>query len=131
MSTSQLSGTGRDLMLRAMISMAAADGDVADVETATISAIFEKVTGQSVDASEIEAAASGIVADSGALKADLSAAADGLGKPDKEAVMKAAYLVLVADGQVASPERKRLFEIAHALDMPEIHVTAILEDLAE
>ncbi len=118
-------------MLRAMISMAAADGDVADVETATVSAVFEKVTGENVDADEIEGASSGIVADSGALRADLSAAADGLEKSEKEAVVKAAYLVLLADGHVAAPERKRLFEIAHALDMPDIHVTAILEGLSE
>ena len=45
---SQLNETGRDLMLRAMISIAAADGDVADVETAMVSAIFEKVTGEAV-----------------------------------------------------------------------------------
>lgn len=125
----QLSKPGRDLMLRSMISMAAADGDVADVETATVAAVFEQVAGESVEAGEIEAAASGIVADTSALKADLSGAADALEKSDKEAIVKAAYLVLIADGRVAARERKRLFDIAHALDMPDIHISAILENV--
>lgn len=129
MSKPRMNETGRDLMLRAMISMAAADGDVADVETATISAIFEKVTGESVEAGEIEKAASGIVGDANALRADLSAAADELDKNIKEAVVRAAYLVLLADGRVAARERKKLFDIASALKMPEIHVNAILEGL--
>lgn len=127
----QLSNKGRDLMLRAMISMAAADGDVADVETATVAAVFEKVAGESVEAHEIDSAASGIVADTGALRADLSGAAGALAKSDKEAIVKAAYLVLIADGHVAARERKRLFEIAGCLELPDIHVTAILEGISE
>lgn len=121
--------TCRDLMLRCMISMAAADGEVADVESATISAIFEKVTGEAVDNAEIESAASGIVTDANALKADLTAACGEMEKSTKEAMLRAAYLVLLADGEVAAPERKKLFDFAKALKMPEIHVNVILEGL--
>jgi tellurite resistance protein len=121
----------RDLMLRAMITMAAADGDLADVETATISAIFEKVSGEGVEPSEIEAAANGIAGDATALAVDLSAAAGELETNVKEGIVRAAYLVLRADGVVAAQERKKLLEIATALKLPEIHVSVILEELEE
>lgn len=127
MAVIELSEASRDLMLRAMISMAAADGDVADVETATISAIFEKVTGDSVESDEIEGLASGV--GTIAVVDDLGAAAPSLEGEIKEAVVKAAYLVLLADGKVEAGERKKLFEFASALKMPEIHVKAILEDI--
>jgi uncharacterized membrane protein YebE (DUF533 family) len=122
---------GRDLMLRAMITMAAADGDLADVEAATISAIFEKVSGEKVEAPEIEAAAAGIAGDETALAVDLSAAAGDLEQNFKEAIVRAAYLVLRADGVVAAQERKKLMDIATALKLPEIHVSVILEALEE
>lgn len=131
MTKSGLNETTRDLMLRAMISMAAADGDVADVESATISAIFEKVSGETVERDEVEKAAHGITGDSKALAADLSAAAGDVDKKGKEAILRAAYLVLRADGIVAAQERKKLADIANGLKMPEIHVNVILEQLEE
>lgn len=131
MSKPRMNEKGRDLMLRAMITMAAADGDLADVEAATISAIFEKVSGESVETPEIEAAAAGIAGDATALAADLSAAAGKLEENIKEAIVRAAYLVLRADGVVAAQERKKLMDIANALKLPEIHVGVILEALEE
>jgi hypothetical protein len=38
--------------------------------------------------------------------------------------------VLVADKRIASEERKKLHDIAAALKVPEIHLSAILEELA-
>jgi hypothetical protein len=38
--------------------------------------------------------------------------------------------VLLADDRIAGEERKRLQDIAAALQVPEIHFGAILEDLA-
>lgn len=131
MTKPRLNETTRDLMLRAMISMAAADGDVADVESATISAVFEKVSGESVDSEEIAKAATGISGDSKALAADLAASSDDVDKKGKEAILRAAYLVLRADGVVAAQERKKLTDIANGLKMPEIHVNVILEQLEE
>lgn len=129
MSTIDINDVSRDLMLRAMISMAKADGSLADVEITTISAIFEQVAGDAVSETEIADAASGIAGSSSALAADLKAAASDIDKQVKEAIIKAAYLVLLADGKVASAERKNLFDIAASLNMPDIHVTAVLEGL--
>lgn len=131
MTQPRLNETTRDLMLRAMISMAAADGDVADVEAATIAAIFEKVSGETVETAEIEKAAAGIAGDSKLLAADLAAASAQIDKNGKEAILRASYLVLRADGVVAAQERKKLSDIAKGLKMPEIHVGVILEQLEE
>ena len=44
--------------------------------------------------------------------------------------MRAAYLILLADDRIAGEERKKLKDLAAALDISEIHFGAILEDLA-
>ena len=48
----------------------------------------------------------------------------------REEIIRSAYLVLLADGRIAGEERKKLKDIAIALQVPEIHFGAILEDLA-
>ena len=58
------------------------------------------------------------------------AAAKVLDLDTKEEMIRAAYLVLLADERIAGEERKKLKDIAAALQIPEIHFGAILEDLA-
>ena len=62
--------------------------------------------------------------------AEFSAAAKVLDQATKEEMIKGAYLVLLADDRIAGEERKKLKDIAAALQIPEIHFGAILEDLA-
>ena len=62
--------------------------------------------------------------------AEFGAAAKSLDKETKEEIIRAAYLVLLADDRIAGEERKKLKDIAAALQIPEIHFGAILEDLA-
>jgi tellurite resistance protein len=62
--------------------------------------------------------------------AELSSAAALLSRQTKEEIIRSAYLVLLADGRIAGEERKKLKDIAIALQVPEIHFGAILEDLA-
>lgn len=125
--SSKLSETGRDLMLRAMISMAAADGQVDDVESATVSAIFEQVAGETVADTAIADVAADIKRGDRTLTKALEAAAGDLDGFAKDGIVRAAYLVLVADGKVATPERTRLVNIGQALGMPEGDIDAILE----
>jgi DnaJ-domain-containing protein 1 len=53
-----------------------------------------------------------------------------LDKTTKEEMIRAAYLALLADDRIAGEERKKLKDIAAALQVSEIHFGAILEDLA-
>ena len=62
--------------------------------------------------------------------AEFAAAAKVLDLDTKEEMIRAAYLVLLADERIAGEERKKLKDIAAALQIPEIHFGAILEDLA-
>ena len=62
--------------------------------------------------------------------AEFSAAAKVLDQATKEEMIKGAYLVLLADDRIAGEERKKLKDIAAALQISEIHFGAIFEDLA-
>jgi tellurite resistance protein len=62
--------------------------------------------------------------------AEFSAAARVLDREAKEEIIRAACLVLIVDARIAGEERKKLKDIASALQIPEVHFGAILEDLA-
>jgi tellurite resistance protein len=59
---------------------------------------------------------------------ELSVAGRSMSRETKEAIIRAAYLTLLADKRIAEEERKRLKDIAAALQISEIHFEAILED---
>ena len=120
---------GTDYILMAMVAVAAADGKLDDQEIGLIQQIYRDQSGRSLSPEEIKAAGEANARD-GALLARLSAAADSLAKPTKEEIIRASYLVLLADDRIAGEERKKLQDIAAALKVPEIHFGAILEDLA-
>ena len=64
----------------------------------------------------------------GSLPEDLAGASGQLDEFAKESIVQAAYLVLVADGRVAEPERERLMQIGHAMKMTSDRVAAILDN---
>jgi tellurite resistance protein len=126
----QQDGTiGQDWILRAMIAMAGADGRLDTREVGLIQQIYQDLTGKALTAPEIADAAKAYALD-GNLLAELSVAADGLDLDTKEEVIRAAYLILLADDHIAGQERKKLQDVAAAMKVPEIHFGAILEDLA-
>ena len=116
-------------ILRALVAMAGADGRLDSREVSLIQQIYQDLSGESLTASDIAEAAESYAQRSNFL-GDLSAAAGGLDMDTKEEIIRAAYLVLLADDQIAGEERKKLQDIAAALKVPEIHVGAILENLA-
>ncbi len=117
-----------DLILKAMIAVAAADGGLDDAEVELIQQVYQDHAGKPISAEEIASAAEATPRD--VLLAELSAAAPALDKATKEEIVRSAYLTLLADDRIAGEERKRLQDIAAALKVPEIHFGAILEDLA-
>jgi tellurite resistance protein len=117
-----------DLILKAMIAVAAADGSLAASEAGVIQKIYQDETGKPIGSDEIAKAAEGT--GRAMLLADLRAASPMLDQRSKEGIIKAAYLALLADDRIAGEERKKLYDIAAALKVPEIHFGMILEDLA-
>ena len=126
MPTAELSNKALDLMLRAMMSMAAADGDFNDIEAVTVSAIFEKVSGQPISEDEVIATASSLQGAGSDICADLAAAADGLKAKERDAILHGAYLVLRADGKSDAGERHQLLELATSMKVPDDEVTSVL-----
>jgi uncharacterized membrane protein YebE (DUF533 family) len=120
---------GANYILMAMVAMAAADGRLDAKEIGLIQQIYKDQSGRSLTPEEIEAEAMANARDGG-IVARLSAAAGNLDKTTKEEIIRASYLVLLADDLIAGEERKKLQDIAAALRVPEIHFGAILEDLA-
>lgn len=127
MPKAEFSSKTLDLMLRAMMSMAAADGDFADIEAVTVSAIFEKVSGQAISEDEVRATASSLQRTGSDVCADLAAVADGLDAGERNAILHAAYLVLRADGKSEVDERDQLYELATAMKIPGTQIAGVLK----
>lgn len=117
-----------DWVLKAMVAMATADGRLDSRETDLIRQVYEDRTGRKLAADEV-ARAVGANATGDAL-AQFAAASKTLDLETKEEMVRAAYLVLLADERIDGEERKKLKEIAGALQISENHLGAILEDLA-
>jgi tellurite resistance protein len=120
---------GADWILRSMVAMASSDGRLDSREISLIQQVYHDQSGRSLTADEVARAGSEN-AKGGDILAQLAAAAPSLDRDTKEEIIRASYLVLLADDRIAGEERKRLQDIAAALQVPEIHFGAILEDLA-
>jgi uncharacterized membrane protein YebE (DUF533 family) len=117
-----------DWILKAMVAVAASDGHLDSREVGLIQQIYKDQSGQTLTADAVARAAD--VNAKGDMVANFAAAGETLDKATKEEMIRAAYLVLLADDKIAGEERKKLQELAAALKIPEIHFGAILEDLA-
>ena len=117
-----------ELILKAMIAVASADGGLEDREVSLIQQIYEDQAQKPITREEIAEVSQASTRDS--LLAELSAASPVFDRKTKEEIIRAAYLTLLADDRIAAEERKKLKDISTALRVPEIHFGAILEDLA-
>jgi tellurite resistance protein len=117
-----------DYILKAMVAVAASDGRLDSREIGLIQQIYKDQSGRELTADEVARAADANAR--GDVIAEFGAASKLLDEDTKEEIVRAAYLVLLADDRIAGEERKKLKDIAVALGIPEIHFGAILEDLA-
>jgi tellurite resistance protein len=125
----QVSESGEvDWILKVMVAVAASDGRLDAREVGLIQQVYLDQSGRPLSGDEVIRAAEAHA--SGDTLAEFAAAARGLDRPTKEEMIRAAYLVLLADDRIAGEERKKLKDIAAALQIAEIHLGAILEDLA-
>lgn len=126
--TEEPMSTEADWALKAMVAIAASDGRLDTREIGLIQQVYEKQTGRRLTADQVARASA--ANREGDLLAQFAAASAVLDKPVKEEIIRSGYLVLLADNRISGEERKKLKDIAMALDIPEIHFGAILEDLA-
>ncbi|MFD0987779.1 TerB family tellurite resistance protein [Methyloligella solikamskensis] len=119
---------GSEWILKTMVAMAKADGNLDLDEIDLIQRLYRDHAKEDVETDEIKRMAEKGVGDD--FYTDLARAGKSLDEHSKEEIVRCAYLVLLADGEIAGAERKTLQEIAAALKIPEIHFGAILEDLS-
>jgi len=117
--------TDTDWIIKAMIAVAAADGRLNAREVGLIQDLLQAQTGRFVDASGIVLAVQAYATKRDLLR-DLSVAEGSMSPETKEEIIRAAYLMLVADEYVAEPELKKLKDIAAALGISETHLEAII-----
>jgi len=119
----------KEAVLRAMVSMSRADKTVSSDEIIHITEIYADVTGEIISSEDVVAAIQ--AHKSGELQAlpYLREIAPKLDNQTKEQLIKATYRILICDANVASEERKKLVQIARAINMREIHYKAVLEDV--
>jgi tellurite resistance protein len=117
-----------DWILRAMVAVAAADGRLDAREVGLIQRVYADQSGRTLTADEVARAAEANA--KGNVLSEFAAASKMLDMDVKEEIIRAAYLVLLADELIAGQERKKLQDLAAALQIPDIHFGAILEDLA-
>ncbi len=125
----QIQRSERSFILQAMLSMAAADGDLHDNELATIRTVYERITGEMVTVDDIKIAPHGDQAQGLAFAGQLAVARDQLTRELKETILSSAYMVLLADGRVAARERKMLMDFVTALKISEVQRSIIFEDV--
>jgi uncharacterized tellurite resistance protein B-like protein len=117
--------TDTEWIIKAMIAVAAADGRLNQREVGLIQKLFEAQTSRTVDASGIFLAVQAYATKRDLLK-DLSVAKASLSQEAKEEIIRAAYLMMVADDHAAERELKMLKDIAAALGISESHLDAII-----
>lgn len=117
-----------DWILKAMVAVAASDGRLDEREIDLIRQIYQDQSGRTLSGEDVARAVEAHAKDD--VFAQFAAAAKRLDQPTKEEMIRAAYLVLLVDDRIAGEERKKLRDIADALQIPEIQFGAILEDLA-
>ena len=118
--------TDADWILKTIVAMAAADGRLDPREVGLIQKVYQDQTGRSVDVSGGVLAVQAYATKRDVL-AELSAAGGSMSRETKEDIIRAAYLTLLADKRMAGEERKKLKDIAAALQISEIHFDAIVE----
>ena len=121
--------TNQTFILQAMVSMAAAEGDVLESKVAMIRSVYSQVTGDVVSADEISAAPQPYRARGLTFAGLLKRECRELTRETKEIILRGAYMVLLADGRVGARERKKLSDFVSALKISEIHRSVIFEDV--
>ena len=117
--------TEADWILKAMVAVAAADGRLDAREVRLIQKVYQELTGGPVDVSGVVLAVQAYATKRDVL-AELSIAAGGMSPETKQEIIRAAYLALLVDERIDEAERKKLNDIATALQLSEVELETIL-----
>jgi uncharacterized membrane protein YebE (DUF533 family) len=119
--------TEADWILRAMITVAGADGRLNAREVGLIQTVYQHETGRSVDVSGVVLAVEAYAKRD--LLTELSIAAGSMTRATKEKIIRAAYSTLLVDKRVAGDEDKSLKQIAAALRISESELDTLVKGI--
>ena len=114
---------------RVMVLMMLADGKIDDEEVETIRTIYGKLAKRELSKEDVDAEVKASKADGRGLRPYLSSIVGTLNDAGKEVVVKAAYFVASADGNVSPEETSLLGELAGALEMSPSNFKKVMEQL--
>jgi tellurite resistance protein len=115
---------------RVMVLMMLADGKIDDEEVETIRMIYGKLTKGEITKEDVDREVAASKTDGRGLRQYLASVVGSLNEAGKEVVVKAAYFVAAADGNVSSEETNLLAELAGALEMSPSRFKTVIDQLA-
>ena len=115
---------------RVMVLMMLADGKIEDQEIETIRVVYEKLASKPLSKEDIEKEVDASKADGRGLRAYLQSVIGSLNDAGKETVVKAAFFVASADGNISEEETTLLSELAAALEMSPAQFKGVIDQLA-
>lgn len=118
-------------MVRSMMAMASADGLLDDREVTTISRTYEVITGMPLPAAKVREMATTMANRDTSIYDELGRIEGRMSPATKAMIMKASYLVLIADSDAAEAEQDRIADIAQALKLPYERAIAALREVHE
>ena len=116
-------------VVQAMVAMSVADGNLDDSEIGMISGLYQNLTGQSLAADDIRGIAASMEKSDFSITDTLDGVRGMLDTESRELVLKAAYLVLIADGIVEENEEKLLNGIADTLQISDDRTGEIIDEI--
>jgi tellurite resistance protein len=116
-------------VVQAMVAMSVADGNLDDSEIEMITGLYQNLTGQSLPADDVRSIAASMEKADFSITDALENVRGMLDTESRELVLKAAYLVLIADGVVDENEEKLLNGIADSLQFSGERYGEIIDEI--
>ena len=119
----------KEAIIQSMASEAKSDGDLEVSELSSIAGLYHRITGETIEASEISTLVRENAQSNFDLVRHLQSIRSELRPKDKKRIVEATYRVAVADGAITDDEEKTLGFIAMALGMNETEFQQITREL--
>ncbi len=119
-------------LINCLVAMAASDGILHENEVDVISVILKKITGLDIN-KEIICEAYESYQDSNIVSVYdiLNSDKNDIGDDMKELIIKASYLIMISDGDIAEQETEKLSEIAALLDVKGAKFVRFIREAAQ
>jgi len=116
-------------LVRAMVAIAAADGKLEVAEVNSISHIYEELMGHPLKLGMVTKVSETMGGKNYSIHDDLGLTQAEISAAMKENIIRACYLVMVADGEASKEEKQRINEIATTLHVPTERAIELVEDI--